>query len=540
MQNHPGVFIVIEGADGSGKSTQFRLSVERLRAVGHDVQIFKFPQYGEPSSFFIKAYLNGDYGPANDISPYTASLFYALDRYHASSKIRAALKEGKVVVADRYVGSNMAHQGSKFTALAQQRGFFIWEDSLEFELLGIPRPDINLYLRVPLEISTKLMGGRSKRGYTDKKLDQHEADTQHLQKTIATYDLLCKLFPKDFKEIDCVEDGQLLDIVKINDHIWQTIKPLLPEPKHKGKGAVIILGQSAGDPKTRAKVKQSKSDSKQITPDKDKLNQILDLQEQMLAKAGSIKGVNQQQLKTAIELTTPLRDYKNQIGGLIKQEAAPRKAAETEPASLNKLIGQLTKSMPAPTDGEQLKLVQAKPSNEFQLLTEASITGLNYQQKQQLLKDKLRKDLSKLVYTFEAISDFKTLLALRKTVNTKELQLLTASPLLGYNTPEIIESAILEESFNKAFEISSDAYHQAASKGDAGAIYNLLLGHSVRYKLTVDGASLSKALKTIKDQSLVAFLGQLVDKIGEIHPNVAKILSNKEPSGSHKNIKKNR
>ena len=80
MHNHPGLFIVIEGADGSGKSTQFTLTVERLRAVGHDVQIFKFPQYGEPSSFFIKAYLNGDYGPANEVSPYTASLFYALDR----------------------------------------------------------------------------------------------------------------------------------------------------------------------------------------------------------------------------------------------------------------------------------------------------------------------------------------------------------------------------------------------------------------------------------------------------------------------------
>ncbi len=534
MQNHPGLFIVIEGADGSGKSTQFKLTVERLRAVGHDVQIFKFPQYDEPSSFFIKAYLNGDYGPAGEISPYTASLFYALDRYHASSKIKAALKKGKVVVADRYVGSNMAHQGSKFTALAQQRGFFIWEDSLEYELLGIPRPDINLYLRVPLEVSAKLMGSRSKRDYTSQQLDQHEADPRHLQKTIATYDLLCKLFPKDFKEVDCLESGQLLGIIEINDLIWQTIKPLLPEPKRRGKGAVINLGQSASSPATKTSVKQSKPSSKHLTDDKNKVNQIFDLQKQMLAQASSIKGVNQQQLKSAINLTTPLRDYKNEIEDLIKEEVTPQKAAQLEPVSLDKLIGQLSQSIPTLADGEQLKLLQAKPPNEFQLLNEADSTGLNYQQKQQLLKDKLRSALQELVYSFEAISDFYTLLALKKDAGAKEVQLLTASPLLGYNTPEIIESANLEEPFNKAFAISSNAYRQAVPGSHKEAIYNLLLGHRVRYKFALDGASLSKALRTGKDQQLLAFLGQLVDKIGEIHPNVAKILSKKELSSVHK------
>ena len=443
------------------------------------------------------------------------------------------------MVADRYVGSNMAHQGSKFTALAQQRGFFIWEDSLEFELLGIPRPDINLYLRVPLEISAKLMGRRSKRDYTDKKLDQHEADAQHLQKTIATYDLLCKLFPKDFKEIDCLEDGQLLGIVKINDLIWQTIKPLLPEPKRKGKGAVVSLGRSVSSPAAKTKVNQSKLSSKQTAPIKNKFDQILNLQKQMLAKADSIKGVNQQQLKSAIKLITPLNDYKDQIEGLIKAEVMPKKAAELEPVSLSKLIGQLSQLIPTPSDGEQLKLLQAKPPNEFKLLNETSIAGLNYRQKQQLLKDKLRDSLPKLVYSFEAISNFSTLLALKKVTATEELQLLTASPLLGYSTLEIIESASLEEPFNKAFEISSEAYHQASSKGDKEAIYNLLLGHNVRYKFTVDGASLSKAIKTVKDQPLVAFLGQFIDNIGEVHPNVAKMLSNKEPSGSHKKHQKN-
>src|SRR3989344_9092031 len=149
MQNHPSVFIALEGSDGSGKGTQIRLLAERLKAVGHEVAVFDFPRYEQPSSHFVKRYLNGDYGPATDISPYTASIFYALDRYEASPQIKQALDEGKVVLANRYVVSNMAHQGLKFNSLAEQRGFFIWAENLEFQLLGIPRPDLNLFLKVP-------------------------------------------------------------------------------------------------------------------------------------------------------------------------------------------------------------------------------------------------------------------------------------------------------------------------------------------------------------------------------------------------------
>src|SRR3990167_8154701 len=108
-----GSFIVIEGSDGSGKTTQFKLLAERLKAVGYDVDTIKFPQYESPSSHFVKSYLSGSYGPANDINPYTASLFYALDRYEAAPRIRQALAEGKIVLSDRYVSANMVHQGSK-------------------------------------------------------------------------------------------------------------------------------------------------------------------------------------------------------------------------------------------------------------------------------------------------------------------------------------------------------------------------------------------------------------------------------------------
>lgn len=241
MADYPGRFIVIEGADGSGKTTQFNLLLERLQATGYDVEIFKFPQYDQESSHFVRSYLQGEYGPASKISPYAASIFYALDRYEAAPQIRKALTAGKIVLSDRYTGSNMGHQGTKFEDEAEQRGFFVWDDGFEFELLGIPRPDINLYLRVPPAVSHKLLHQRLEA--TGEKADQHEADKEHLAMAAKTYDTLCRLFPKDFVAIECAEKGNMLSIASINDKIWQKVRAILPPPKHKGHAAVIKLNQ---------------------------------------------------------------------------------------------------------------------------------------------------------------------------------------------------------------------------------------------------------------------------------------------------------
>jgi dTMP kinase len=228
MQNKEGLFLAIEGTDGSGKSTQFKLLDERLRAAGYDVATFKFPRYEEPSSYFVRQYLDGAYGSADEVGPYTASLFYALDRYAAAEQIRAALAQGKVVLVDRYTGSNMAHQGTKFYHADQRRGYFIWLDNLEYEMLRIPRPNVNFVLHVPAQVSQELLTK------ADKKRDIHETDTDHLKRSIEVFSDMCQLFPKDYMRIDCVRSGELLPIETINNLIWEKITPLLPaRPKTK-------------------------------------------------------------------------------------------------------------------------------------------------------------------------------------------------------------------------------------------------------------------------------------------------------------------
>ena len=232
MKNN-GIFVVIEGIDGSGKGTQLQLLKDQLSEEGYSYELFDFPQYESESSYFAKQYLNGAYGSADQVGPYTASLFYALDRFDASERIKQALADGKVVIANRFVGSNMAHQGTKFDSREERRGYFVWLDSLEHTMLGIPRPDLSIVLKVTPEIAQKLVDNKEDRNYTDKKRDIHEADLSHLQRSVEVYDDMCKLFPKDFKMIDCVRGGKVIAKEKVHKLIWEKVMPLLPSNKSK-------------------------------------------------------------------------------------------------------------------------------------------------------------------------------------------------------------------------------------------------------------------------------------------------------------------
>jgi len=246
MDERRGIFIAIEGSDGSGKATQAELIGRRLQSAGYQVESFDFRQYDQPSSYFVKRYLEGGYGQLNDVGPYTSSLFYALDRFEAASKIRQALQAGKVVISNRFTGSSMAHQGTKIDNAEERRGYFIWLDNLEFEMLRIPRPTISFVLRVPAEISKQLLANDRQNH------DIHESDLAHLQRAVEVYDDMTQLFPKDFQRVDCVRGGQLLDIETVNSMLWEKITPLLPEPHQTHARRQSSSGSSPAGTQTTA------------------------------------------------------------------------------------------------------------------------------------------------------------------------------------------------------------------------------------------------------------------------------------------------
>ncbi|MBA3758727.1 FAD-dependent thymidylate synthase [Candidatus Saccharibacteria bacterium] len=234
-----GLFIVIEGVDGAGKSTQYDLMRQKLKNEGYDVEEIHFPRYDEPSSYFVREYLKGNYGTAEEVGPYTGSVFYALDRYQAASQIQNALDQGKIVLCDRYTGSNMAHQGTKFNHAEERRGYFIWLDNLEFQMLKIPRPDHNFVLTAPLEVIQERLAAKTNSSTHVQGKDIHEADPEHIRKSREVYIDLCNLFPKDFHQIEGARSGKVMPVEVIHDLMWKSIESLLPEKPAKTKGSTV-------------------------------------------------------------------------------------------------------------------------------------------------------------------------------------------------------------------------------------------------------------------------------------------------------------
>jgi dTMP kinase len=220
-----GKLIVFEGIDGSGKSTQSRLLSERLRAEGYKTASFDFPQYGTKSAGLVEEYLAGKYGSAKEVGPYRASVFYASDRHDASFLIKKLLDEGRVVITDRYVGSNIGHQGGKIARAKERSKFFKWLYELEYEIFGIPKPVQSFLLNVGPGIAGRLADNPERRKI--KKKDMHEADARHLLQAHRAYMSAAKQFPKDFTVINCVKNGAILPPEVIHEKVWGHVKKLI-------------------------------------------------------------------------------------------------------------------------------------------------------------------------------------------------------------------------------------------------------------------------------------------------------------------------
>ncbi|MFC1787711.1 dTMP kinase [Patescibacteria group bacterium] len=225
MGMNKGKLIVIDGTDGSGKATQTEFLIERLKKEGLSVQTISFPQYGQKSAGMVEEYLSGKYGTASQVGPKPSSIFYAVDRFDASFKIKKWLESGQTVVSDRYVGSNMGHQGSKISDPDERMKFYEWNMNLEHELFGIPKPDLNVVLHVPAEISFKLAQDRG--GWkADIKTDIHETDINHLKDSVQAYLDITNRFDM-FKLVKCVENEKLLTREEIHNRVWELVSPLI-------------------------------------------------------------------------------------------------------------------------------------------------------------------------------------------------------------------------------------------------------------------------------------------------------------------------
>lgn len=226
-----GVFIAIEGGDGSGKGTQSKLLIDFLRNEGLDVYEADFPRYGQESAYYVERYLNGDYGGPNDVPADLGVLPYALDRFAAKDEITKHLKKPKaVVISNRYMASNLAHQGTKVSEQSERRSFYERTKITEYGILDIPRPNSNIVLIVPTAIAQINVDKKDVRSYTNKKRDIHEANSDHLEKAKANYEEICKLYPEEFTAINCIDAaGNLRSIEDIQIEIRQLpiIKSLL-------------------------------------------------------------------------------------------------------------------------------------------------------------------------------------------------------------------------------------------------------------------------------------------------------------------------
>ena len=219
-----GKLIVIEGLDGSGKATQAKRLAAALQQRGERVREISFPNYDSDSSALVKMYLSGAFGTQpGDVNAYAASSFYAVDRYAGMKQDWGGFYDaGGILIADRYTTSNAVHQCCKLPREFWDR-YLDWLFDYEYRLLGLPTPDLVVYLRLGIETSQRLM---SERYHGDeKKKDIHESNTSYLNQAHIAADYCAGKYA--WKTVECAENGSLRSIDEIGADVWNLLPRVL-------------------------------------------------------------------------------------------------------------------------------------------------------------------------------------------------------------------------------------------------------------------------------------------------------------------------
>ena len=212
-----GKFIAIDGLDGSGKGTQSELLVKRLESEGKRVRVLSFPVYESDSSIFVRMYLEGKLGSKpSDTNAYAASMFFAADRYvsYKTDWKKDIDDPDTIVVANRYTTANAVHQLSKLPQ-SEWESFLAWLWDFEFGKLGLPEPDLVLYLELPPKLSLSLV--RSRSDSTGQKMDIHELDTAYMDKCYEAALYSCRSL--GWKQIKCYNG----DVIRTREDIAEEI-----------------------------------------------------------------------------------------------------------------------------------------------------------------------------------------------------------------------------------------------------------------------------------------------------------------------------
>jgi len=229
MSNSPAPIIAFEGIDGSGKGTQSRLLVDHLNSTGVNAKLLSFPRYDD--TFFgarIGDFLNGKFGSLAELDPFLISLLYAGDRFESKGAIETLQAETDVIVCDRYVPSNIAHQTAKLPK-EKRHELTQWIEHIEFSIFNLPRPDIVMLLDTPVDVSQKLIAMKEKRTYTDEAADLQEEDTAYLSIVRDVYLDLAST-NSNWRTISLTENGELLSVEQVAQSVQQYAGEFLSSP----------------------------------------------------------------------------------------------------------------------------------------------------------------------------------------------------------------------------------------------------------------------------------------------------------------------
>ena len=226
--NLKGKLIVIDGIDGSGKATQVKLLIKRLKKEGIKTATIDFPQYYD--NFFgklIGRFQNNEFSDAPSTDPYLASVLYAADRWETKNKIEKWLKEGRAVILDRYVSSNQIHQGGKIKNAKKRKAFLNWLEEMEFKIFKIPKPETIIFLNVPYKISKNLLKKKSSRSYVKNAKNDKVEKSRIYQESSHEQSLKLIKDNNNWTEIDCVKNGKIMSIEDVSDLIWNKVEKIL-------------------------------------------------------------------------------------------------------------------------------------------------------------------------------------------------------------------------------------------------------------------------------------------------------------------------